>query len=30
MQYFGNRLDSQFDGGAPYFDDRTITTLQAW
>jgi vitamin B12 transporter len=29
-QYFGNRLDSQFDGGAPYFDDRTITTVQAW
>ena len=30
LQYFGNRLDSQFDGGAPYFDDRTITTVQAW
>jgi vitamin B12 transporter len=30
VQYFGNRLDSQFDGGFPYFDDRTITTVQAW
>jgi vitamin B12 transporter len=30
LQYFGNRLDSQFDGGYPYFDDRTITTVQAW
>jgi vitamin B12 transporter len=30
LQYFGNRLDSQFDGGFPYFDDRTITTVQAW
>ena len=30
LQYFGNRLDSQFDGGAPYVDDRTITTVQAW
>ena len=30
LQYFGNRLNSQFDGGAPYFDDRTITTVQAW
>jgi len=29
-QYFGNRLNAQFDGGAPYFDDRTITTVQAW
>ena len=29
LQYLGNRLDSQFDGG-PGFDDRTITTLQAW
>ncbi|MEO8345694.1 MAG: TonB-dependent receptor [Betaproteobacteria bacterium] len=29
-QYFGNRLDAQFDGGAPYFDDRTITTVQTW
>jgi vitamin B12 transporter len=27
--YFGNRLDSQFDGG-PGFDDRTRTTVQAW
>jgi vitamin B12 transporter len=30
LQYFGNRLNSRFDGGAPYFDDRTITTVQAW
>jgi vitamin B12 transporter len=30
LQYFGNRLNSQFDGGAPYFDDRTITMVQAW
>ena len=30
LQYFGNRLNSQFDGGAPYFDDRTITTVQTW
>ncbi len=29
-QYFGNRLSAQFDGGAPYFDDRTITTVQTW
>ena len=29
-QYFGNRLNAQSDGGAPFFDDRTITTLQAW
>jgi len=29
-QYFGNRLNSQFDGGAPSFDDRTITTVQEW
>ncbi|HEY5308565.1 MAG TPA: TonB-dependent receptor, partial [Casimicrobiaceae bacterium] len=29
-QYFGNRLNSQFDGGAPNFDDRTITTVQEW
>ena len=29
-QYFGNRLNAQFDGGAPYFDDRTITTVQTW
>ena len=28
-QYFRNRLDNQFDGGAG-FDDRTITTLEAW
>jgi len=30
LQYFGNRLNSQFDGGPPYYDDRTITTVQAW
>ncbi len=30
LQYFGNRLNTQFDGGFPYFDDRTITTVQAW
>jgi vitamin B12 transporter len=30
LQYFGNRLNSRFDGGAPFFDDRTITTVQAW
>ena len=30
LQYFGNRLDTQFDGGAPWFDDRTITTVQTW
>ena len=29
MQYFRNRLNSQFDGG-PGFDDRTITTLESW
>ncbi len=29
FQYLGNRLDNQYDGG-PGFDDRTITTLQAW
>jgi len=29
LQYFGNRLNTQFDGGFPYFDDRTITTVQA-
>jgi vitamin B12 transporter len=30
LQYFGNRLNAQFDGGFPYFDDRTITTVQTW
>lgn len=30
VQYFQNRLNSQYDGGAPNFDDRTITTLEAW
>jgi vitamin B12 transporter len=29
FQYLGNRLNSQYDGG-PGFDERTITTLQAW
>ncbi|MCC6196557.1 MAG: TonB-dependent receptor [Burkholderiales bacterium] len=28
-QYLRNRLNNQFDGGAG-FDDRTITTLEAW
>lgn len=27
--YFRNRLNNQYDGGAG-FDDRTITTLEAW
>jgi vitamin B12 transporter len=27
--YFRNRLNNQYDGG-PDFDDRTITTLEAW
>ncbi len=29
VQYFQNRLNNQYDGG-PGFDDRTITTLEAW
>ena len=29
VQYFRNRLNNQYDGGAG-FDDRTITTLEAW
>ena len=29
VQYFRNRLNNQSDGG-PGFDDRTITTLEAW
>jgi len=29
VQYFTNRLNNQFDGGAGS-DDRTITTLEAW
>ena len=29
VQYFRNRLNNQYDGGAGY-DDRTITTLEAW
>ena len=27
--YFRNRLNNQYDGG-PGFDDRTLTTLEAW
>jgi vitamin B12 transporter len=30
VQYFRNRLNNAFDAGAPYFDDRTTTTLEAW
>jgi len=30
VQYFRNRLNNSFDAGAPYFDDRTVTTLEAW
>ena len=29
VQYFQNRLNNQYDGG-PGYDDRTITTLEAW
>jgi vitamin B12 transporter len=29
-QYMRNRLNNAFDAGAPYFDDRTVTTLEAW
>lgn len=29
VQYFYNRLNNQYDGGEG-FDDRTITTLEAW
>lgn len=29
VQYFSNRLNNQADGG-PDFDDRTVTTLEAW
>ena len=29
-QYLRNRLNNAFDAGAPYFDDRTVTTLEAW
>ena len=29
VQFFRNRLNSQFDGGGAY-DDRTVTTLEAW
>ena len=28
-QYFRSRLNAQFDGG-PGFDDRTVTTVEAW
>ncbi len=30
VSYFRNRLNNQFDGGPGSFDDRTITTLEAW
>jgi vitamin B12 transporter len=30
VQYFRNRLNNSFDAGAPYVDDRTLTTLEAW
>jgi vitamin B12 transporter len=30
VQYLRNRLNNAFDAGAPYFDDRTVTTLEAW
>ena len=29
VQYFQSRLNAQYDGG-PDFDDRTVTTLEAW
>jgi vitamin B12 transporter len=29
-QFFRSRLNNQFDGGAPYFDDRTITVAETW
>ncbi|MBK9115569.1 MAG: TonB-dependent receptor [Betaproteobacteria bacterium] len=29
VQYFRNRLNNRYDGG-PGFDDRTVTTLEAW
>jgi vitamin B12 transporter len=29
VQYFRSRLDNQYDGG-DNFDDRTVTTLEAW
>lgn len=29
VQYLRNRLNNQFDGGSGY-DDRTVTTLEAW
>src|SRR5262249_12238088 len=28
--FFRSRLDTQFDAGQPYFDDRTITTVQSY
>ena len=30
VQYLRSRLNNSFDAGAPYFDDRTVTTLEAW
>jgi len=30
VQYFRNRLNNAFDAGPPYFDDRTVTTVEAW
>jgi vitamin B12 transporter len=30
VQYLRNRLNNAFDAGPPYFDDRTVTTLEAW
>jgi len=29
-QWFHSRLNAQFDAGMPFFDDRTITTLDAY
>ena len=29
-QFFQSRLNTQFDAGQPYFDDRTITTVQSY
>ena len=28
--FFRSRLDTQFDAGQPYFDDRTVTTVQSY
>jgi vitamin B12 transporter len=30
LQYLKSRLNTQFDAGAPYFDDRTFTDLETW